>query len=363
MVERIIETNEDIKSAIANEIALRIPYWFGPGAEFLRTKGRLQRNQNSFFLSYYVRNKQGEKKIFAKIPRKRHMQTLHDAIHADELRSPTLDEYETLRATWKIFNDAGDQDCHALEPLIYFEKWNAIVMPELSGKMLKNLLLSPGIFFKNLDSWMKLRVALGKTARWLRLFHEGNKLRNEKFPLDEAQMQIEIALNAIKQNSNGKVNLTWVLPKVQSLLMMVSKEMVPTALLHDDYQYSNIMIISDGRVCALDPRHRRYGSVYADLATLLIDPQLRLVQILSAGHAFPEKYLNACEQDVLSSYFHDSSIQITVLNFYCVLACLQKWAFNEKILASSRFGQFILVPVISSLVRRQFSNTLLKYLD
>lgn len=363
MVERIKETNEEIRSAIADEIALRISDWFGSDTKFLRAKGGLRRNQNSFFLSYHMMNKQGEKKIFAKIPRKKHMQTLCDAIHDDELRGPTVDEYKTLQSTWEIFNDADDQDCHALEPLMYFEKWNAIIMPELEGKMFKKILLSPGIFFRNSASWAKLRVTLRKVSHWLRLFHAGNKLSYEKFPLDEAQLQIETALNAIKHNSNGKADLDWAIPKVNELLMIASKETVPMGLLHDDYQYSNIMVLSDDRVCALDPRHRRYGPVYADLSTLIVDPQLRLVQILTAGRAFPDKYLDLCQQDVLSNYFHETPSQTMVLNFYCVLACLQKWAFNEKILASGRLGRLPLISLISTMVRRQFSKTLLKYLN
>lgn len=67
----------------------------------------------------------------------------------------------------------------------------------------------------------------------------------------------------------------------------------PKAILHRDYQSQNLMVADDGAVHVIDYQGSRLGSIYYDLASLLLDPYVML---------------SDTEIDDLLKYFHIKSL-------------------------------------------------------
>jgi len=65
----------------------------------------------------------------------------------------------------------------------------------------------------------------------------------------------------------------------------------PKAIMHRDYQSQNLMVAPDGTVRLIDYQGSRYGSIFYDVASLLLDPYVALED---------------AEIDALLTHFHDT---------------------------------------------------------
>jgi thiamine kinase-like enzyme len=186
--------------------------------------------------------------------------------------------------------------------------------------------------------------------------------RTSSIKIDDLKSQIEEELIALRRYSKERVNIDTYRQKLYELLGAVSNSSVPTALLHDDFQYSNILISSSGSACALDSSFSRRGAVYSDVATLLVDPETRLVQLLSFGLFLSKQRIVQLRELVLESYFQDSPINQLSLKLYCALAILHKWTVDEKRFSSGGLQQ-LLSPLLIPVIRFNFKRILKPYLS
>jgi len=304
----------------------------------------------SFILHY---PKQNANAVLVKIPRKPHLLTIYDAVRADNLRPSTIETYRNMQAIWNAFADENSPDCVAIQPLHYFPKWNAIVMNEVKGTMLKKL------FVRWKKDWSRLADALTRSALWLRIFHDHvGQARLEPFQQSRALAKVEDELAALMQNSRKQVDVGVLRAKLASMIEKIGSSLVSTSFLHDDFQYSNIMVLDDGRVCALDADGRRRDPIYQDLATLLIDPQTRLVQIITLGVFAPQKRQKYLRKKILSAYFGAQSVDENILDFYCALNILHKWSMNEKRIKPNYYFSIPLVMLVRFWMMRTLNNYL-----
>ncbi|NQU29505.1 MAG: glycosyltransferase family 4 protein [Anaerolineae bacterium] len=310
---------------------------------------------NSYPYSFILRYpKQNADAILVKIPRKPHLLTIYDAARADSLRPATIETYRNMQAIWNAFADENSPDCVAIQPLHYFPKWNAIVMSEVRGTMLKNL------FLHWQKDWPRLADALSRSALWLRIFHEHvGQTRLEPFLQSCALAKVEDELAALMENSREQVDVRALRARLSMMIEKIGSPLVRTSFLHDDFQYSNIMILDDGRVCALDADARRRDPIYHDLATLLIDPQTRLAQIITLGVFASKKKIWYLRKKVLSTYFGTQPVDENILDFYCALNVLHKWSMNEKKITQKYLFS---IPLVL-LMRFWMMRTLSSYLD
>lgn len=361
MAGQVVNKEEEIFEKIVAQVSLKAKGWYGQDAELLPVREAIRRHRYSFFFRFHIKTGSQVKIVLVKVPRKQNM-SLHAATTANELRKSTQDEYHTLQATWEIFKKAKDENCHAIEPLAYLEEWNAIVMPEISGVMLKDVLFRPSIILRSSGSWLGLQENLKHTARWLRTFHEGGDMVMDVFPRQDAQEQIEVTLAALKRNSREKVNTEPLQKAMMEFLDRAAAEPVPVALLHKNFEYSSVIIMPDGKACALDPHNPERGAIYMDLAALLVDPDTRFAQVLSYGCVLSERRLQDSRQKFLASYFYGATIQPVALNFYCALRIIRKWGYKEHIFSGSRLVRVFIAPFLLPIIRRHFARILQYYL-
>jgi hypothetical protein len=363
MSEILTKDTSAIVAEITADVKQRIPDWFGDTAELSSSLPELNQYPNSYIARYQVHVDGDEKTLLVKVPSKPYVLTLSEALSRKDARSRAREQYAAALRVWKAIAEENDERCLAVKPFAHLYDWNAVAMEEVDGKMLKVFLLRPAIAFRLPGAWRKLRRVLYNSTRWLRIVHQriGNP-RTSSIKIDDLKSQIEEELIALRRYSKERVNIDTYRQKLYELLGAVSNSSVPTALLHDDFQYSNILISSSGSACALDSSFSRRGAVYSDVATLLVDPETRLVQLLSFGLFLSKQRIVQLRELVLESYFQDSPINQLSLKLYCALAILHKWTVDEKRFSSGGLQQ-LLSPLLIPVIRFNFKRILKPYLS
>ena len=353
--------NQRVITGLANAIMARIPEWYGAGATLNAESAALHTFPYSFFISFPVQTRTGEQTLFAKIHRKPHMATLNEALDAEWLRPIAHDEYEITKVIWRTFEEKNSPVCTAVQPLGLMAEWNAILMRKVDGKELKKYLVRSSVLFRSRKALNQLQRYLEAAVIWLRIFHDQvAESQIAPFPVDDAMESMNEILAKLSERSQGEVDVEFYRNKLLMRLESIRVLNVPVALLHDDFQYSNILIQSDGRVCVLDYVFNQRGCVYSDLATFLIDPQTRGVQILTDGRFIAPGFLRAFKRTVLNAYFNGKPCHRAVLDFYCALAVLNKWSADEG--GNYKGWKKQLFSVLRGSIRRYYTKLLTEYL-
>ena len=354
-------TNQNVITSLANALAPKIPEWYGMGAALQADSATLHTYPYSFFVSFPIQTGSGEQTLFAKIHRKPHMATLDEALAADWLRPIARDEYEITRVIWRTFEEKNSPVCTAVQPLALMDEWNAILMRKVDGKSLKKYLVRPSILLRSPRALAELLHYLESSVIWLRIFHDQvAELHIAPFPVDDAMEALNEILSKLEKRSNGAVDVEFYRSALLRRLESIRVLNVPVALLHDDFQYSNILIMPDGRACVLDYAFNHRGCVYSDLATFLIDPPTRGVQIVTGGRFIAPGFIHDFNQTILNAYFTGKPYHKDVLGFYCALAVLNKWSADEG--ENYRGWKKRLYSILLRSMRRYYTNLLKEYL-
>jgi len=355
-------SNQKVITALGNALVANIPEWYGQGATLQAESADLRAYPYSFFVSFPIQTSSGEQTLFAKIHRKPYMATLNEALAAEWLRPIARDEYEMTRVISRAFDEENSPMCTAIQPLGLMDEWNAILMRKVNGKPLKKYLLRPSVVLRFPSALAELQQYLKSSITWLRVFHDrvaGTHIA--PFPVNDATELIHEILAKLDRQSKGQVDVEAYRFALLKQLECIGALSVPVGLLHDDFQYSNILIEPDGRACVLDYALNYQGCIYSDLATLMIDPQTREIQILSGGRFIAPGFIRAFNQTVLSAYFNGEPFHKTVLDFYCALAVLNKWSADEAEIANGWRKK--LSSIFSRVTRRYYAKLLTRYLQ
>ncbi len=354
-------TNQMVITELAHAISPRIEEWYGDGAVLDVDAFALRTYPYSFFVEFPVKTSSGTQMLLAKIHRKPMVQTLADALAVEKLHQLARNEYDVSQKIWHAFEEEGTGDCEVVRYLDYCKEWNALLMRQVKGRMLKKYLLHPSIALRSAASMERLQAFLILAARWLQIFHRRvSGLQVIPFPKEDVSVLIEDVLGKLHTHSDGQVDIDPYRIALNRALEDIGLLSVPVGLLHADFQFSNILVTSEGKVCVLDYSLTHYGSTYFDLATLLIDPETRKAQILTNGRFVSSDYLRACQRSILDTYFGNEPYHQNVLHFYCALAILNKWSADEKEFSNSR--QTIPTLLFSRVTRRYYVELLLRYL-
>lgn len=350
-----VVTNQTHVNEIAAMLAARVGDWFGAGAVLDSAPAQLRLYPNSFMLRLRVRTKDGGQFILVKIPRKPANETIADALQNEYLLAHTRDYFDFMLATWNAFEQADVPNCFAIRPLEYFEQWNAIAMLEVQGRPLKDMLV-----VGRPPQTRAFQTHLESAARWARIFHQGiGEMKVQTFSRAEIESALDAVLVNLAKYSRGRVNTASI--RTSMLAPVSDGWRVPVARTHDDYHYSNVLVSPDGRVCGLDARRRIVRNpIYADLATLLLDPATRVASILTGGLLLSRRFFERSRQSILGGYFAGEPHDASIFDFYCAIVVLDKWMINERRLATgkARFAGIVLRPW----VRWYFSSLLRRYI-
>jgi len=326
---RALDSNQAYVNEIAATLAARVGDWFGAGASLDSAPAEVRMYPNSFMLRYRVQVENSQRTVLVKIPRKPVHQTITEALQNDYLRAHTRDYFDFMLAAWRAFERAQEAHCFAIRPLEYFETWNAIAMLEAQGRPLKEML-----HFGRPPQTGAFQLHLENAARWVRIFHERiGDLSIETVSRAEIESRLDSLLTDLAKYSNGQVDTA----SIRTLLQAAASDgwRVPVARTHDDYHYSNVLISPEGRACGLDARRRSVRNpIYADLATLLLDPATRVASILTGGLLLPHRFFALARQSILNGYFEGQPHDDSILDFYCAMTVLDKWMINERRFAS-----------------------------
>lgn len=344
-------------------IAQKLEEWFGPGAVFDSGNPVLRQHPNSFMVRFRIQTPKGNEAVLVKIPSKPYFNSLHDAIASDTSKKRVDEQYSAAIAVWNAISEEDDLTCFAIPAPLKIEKWNALVMQEIKGKMLKSFLLKPSIFWGSVSAWDSLVKSVMHSSRWLRIVHSraGNILV-EPFPIEDVQALIDETLEKLDQDSDSQVDVQFYRGVLQKQLDVVSQSRVPVSLLHDDYHYSNILITPEGRACALDYALTNRGPIYVDISTILIDPETRLAQIISLNKFLSQEKMAQLRQLILDDYFQGQQYDSQILNLFCAIAVLYKWSVDERRFSSDGY-QKLYSPLIKIVIRRHFQNVFKSYLN
>ena len=361
-MSKIDASDRAVVRTLQQAIASHIPKWYGADAVLISAAPSVRVHPYSFIVNFPVGTPGGTAELLVKIKRKPALPTLRDAIAAGGLREEARSEYEMIQLIWEAFQQEASPRCTAIKPLGFFDPWNAICMQKVEGEMLKHYLLNPLTLLRCPGHLARLMSYLAYSAEWLRVFHDRvANIQMLPFLQTDAGALVSEAVENLSRASNGQVATAPLLDSLMRMLRGFGDEPVPFALLHDDFQYSNILITAEGRVCALDYALNYWGAAYSDLATLLIDPQTRRAQILSGGRFISREFIAACRKSILDVYFKGQPFNECMLNFYCALAIINKWRADEAEMAAG--WRRNLLPFETRLFRSYYSELLSQYIN
>jgi len=353
-------SDQTVVNSIAGVLEKRIHEWYGESAVLDSNSFSLRRYPYSFFIGFPIKTSTGDQTLLVKIHRKPNIATLAEALTTNRLRELARNEYEMSQMIWRVFEEENSPDCQAVQYLDHLEEWNALLMREVKGKMLKEYLLHPSLAVRSPKAMEQLLSFLSSAAHWLRIFHRRiSGLQTAVFPVEEAGQWMKEVLSKLQLNSNGQVDVAPYQRALERTLESLRALTISIGLLHSDFHFSNILITSEGSACVLDYSLNYRGPIYFDLATLLIDPQTRKAQILTGGWFLTSRFVQTCRQSILNSYFGSESYSENVLNFYCALAVLNKWSADE---ADFAIRPGVVNSLLAQMTRRYYAELLPLYL-
>jgi len=290
------------------------------------------------------------------------METLQEVLESEDLRAEARREFEILEAISLVVEKANQPELCSIRALVFFPGFNAIVMEELQLRMLKEFYPKLSIVTGNPKRWQTFETLLGLAGRWLRIFHEAfGSERMESLAQLDVWKQVETELGRLEAVLDRS------LVDLRAKFLATYKEMenvkMPVAALHKDYHLGNIFVTTDGKVGVLDPNWQERGSIYEDLARIMLDSSTRKAQVLSRGLYFHPRLVQRYEEALLNGYQDSRNFDRRLLYFYCALATLTKWRMNEEKLRNTHLRRvFPGMSVLRHMIRGYFLNLVESYL-
>lgn len=327
----MLNSDAELTARLSEAIARLVPEAFGEGAglESL-TPVRIDRRY-SFMFRYWVK-KPGESRhsVLVKIPHQDWIKSMKEAIASDRVRSEIKHEFEVMQSLHTIIQNSKHPMLFAINPVGgYLVDFNAIVMEEVPLQMLKEYLFRFAIWANSASAWMDFEIKLNLAGEWLRLIHNAFE-QNMVTRLEGLNIQqvVWIEIDTLEKITGARLN--GIGASFQQLYELVKNMDLRVSSLHNDFHLGNIFVTPDGRVGALDPNWKDGGVIYEDLASLLIDPVTRKLQVFFQGLVFRRSHRERFERAVLRGYFGTTIPTYPLIYYYCALKTLEKWRINEE---------------------------------
>ena len=358
------ESDESIVKRLTLALESLIPSAFGSGYRLSPVAPERIDRRYSYTFRYWFTDTEGKSRpLFVKIPHPAELGTLAEAIKSERLGTEIKHEYEILKTIATVISTSERPGLFAITPGGYSLDFNAIFMEEFPITMLKGYLTKSAIIFGSPDVWKRFEHLLHLSGVWLRTIHdEFHKARFASF--DDVRIK-DILLEELDALENMRgVPLSQIRKVLFSVYDLNKTYHMKMTSLHYDFHLGNIFVTDDGSVGALDPNWKEEGSIFEDLASILIDPMTRKHQVLSWGLLFRPSLKKKYEDAIIKGYFdNQEGPHHRGLYFYCAYLTLAKWRANEELLkdifpAPLRFIR----SIISKFFDTYFSRLVLQYL-
>jgi Phosphotransferase enzyme family len=272
--------------------------------------------------------------ILAKIRRHPDL-SVREAICDDGLRDQAKNEFETLGRLQLLL--ASSRTHCAVRPLAYLEPWSAVVMEEIEAEQLRRRVLR-GRVSRPLTRQSELETTFERAGSLLRLFHE-------RVSSPETGPVIGGDVRATLTESLASVERRFPaadVRKIRHAVVRLEKQCngmsLPYSRLHRDFNCSNVLLTSDTRVFLLDPR-MTWGVTYRDVARLMVDLETLSFQGITHGHWVGERAVDGSRRAIVRGYFGDEQYVPVVLEFFRLLAVLEKWLADDELASHAPLRQ------------------------
>jgi hypothetical protein len=345
---------------ITSRLDARLKEWYGDQAFWVSMNPKIRIYTSCFLLRYPIMTQAGEKFILVKIRRRSEMRSLSEAILDRELHVKMQDEFRSLQAIHNFFDDV-QADLGAVRPLLYLERWSALVMEEYQSVSLRYLLTQCGILFPRKESMLKMQDAAQKTGHWLRLFHHEFQPCSYVEPEEQIMTAVQSYTRQLENISRGRINADSIknifadkMPLIKTIGLAVSQT-------HGDMSCDNILYSKDRRLCAIDVKGK-FAPAYSDLGLILIHPETFKIQVLTFGLFYRERLLKAYRKAILEGYFGSAFEDKLLINLYCSLMLLDKWVRYEDNASRYRGLKWLLSRLLSPIPKLYFMTRINRYL-
>jgi Ser/Thr protein kinase RdoA (MazF antagonist) len=249
------------------------------------------------------------------------------------------------------------QNLCAVRPLSYWPEWNAIAMEELKCRPLSAFHPRMSIQALRGPGAIAFETLLERAGRWLSIFHRTmGEMQIEPVSMPLLKSEFEDRLSQLQEFLGPRKELIHVRKMFMERIDAFQDASLPLVRLHGDFKSSNILISTDGRLAAVDTKMRYRGPIYMDIAKLLCDLQTDHFSAMTLG-VFAHSH--AWRKAFLSGYFGPEPCNERALQIYSVLAALDKWTWDEKLLAP-RGPRYAPVRL---LLRRHFPRLLIRMME
>lgn len=356
------EADSPIIKFITTKLNDNLTEWFGTQYGFTLMAPVFLTYNNCFMLRFPLGGKNGvEKNILVKIRRHPKMQSLHQAVSRTELHSKIPAEFNDLELLYKFYRDYN-KDLGAIRPLMYMDKYYAIVMEEFKSQTLREILMDWKTIFGLKDNSNQLLNAARLTGQWLKSFHSQLHNYHEiENPTQPILNEVQTLMARLKAASRQQDPISLQTEFLQTISSIQSKT-IPYTNNHGDMTCDNVLYSKENKVCVIDVKTRP-APIYSDLGLIMIHPDTFMLQIFSFGLLFRRKNIRAYRAEILKGYFGDQIMDGTLINLYCAIKMLDKWVMYEEIIFKSKGWKKPLSVFAAPILRTYFKTRIKKYLD
>jgi thiamine kinase-like enzyme len=354
------ENDKSIIDDITNTIKESLDEWYGRGSKLDSDSPEIRSYRNSFILRYPLTKSDTQKRtILVKIRRNPKMDSFALAINADIHQNiPT--EFRSLDFVYSRLAHMPE-NFGAIRPLLYIEKYFAIVMEEYPSRTLRQILIDHRSS-KNEQSLSRLRDAARKTGRWLHYFHHHIHTPSEKhYSTSDILLEVQSYGERLQSFSNGRVRAQSLVDAFSSKLENIHIDRVTFSQSHADMTCDNVLYSDDKRVCIIDIK-TRLAPIYSDLGLILIHPETSKPQIFSGGTYYPEDILREYRSEITSGYFDEDPSDEVLVRIYSAIKVMDKWLMYEELMSRYKGVKYLLSFPVGPFVTGYFQNLLKKHL-
>ena len=346
---------------ITSAIRGSLNQWYGSEARLISPEPEIRTFQYCFMLRYAVSiSAIQQKMILVKIRRNPKMDSIHQTLIASIHHNMPV-EYKTLEYLFENLADAIP-DFSAIRPLMFLEKYSAIVMEEFPSKTMTQLIREHR---SSRTKWhsSQLKDAARKTGRWLYNFHHYINRSYEK-PYTTADILEEARGSAerIEAATRGRVRARPILEQFEDRLANIHFDEVKFSQVHSDMTTNNVLYSDEGKVCIIDIKNRT-APTYMDLGAILTYPETSKSQIFSAGRYYSEALLCKYRAEILAGYFEQEPGSEILARIFAAIKVLDKWRMYEELMGKYKGFKHILSIPIAPFISAYFRNLLKKYLE
>ena len=287
------------------------------------------------------------------------MDSIAQAIATTDSHNNLEKEYLLLDVIYKFFYK-GYGGLSAIRPLVYIDRWRALVMEECQSTSLRQLLKQGQLLGNRGKVVNRLTDAAKKTGRWLYLYHCKMHTASFVHPEYEILNIVQGYLRGLDRISQGRIDTQSILDIFEDALCQIRDAKVPVSQTHGDMTCDNVLYTADEKVCAIDVKGK-VGHVYSDLGLILIHPETFFPQVFTLGFFFHNSFLRSYRKAILEGYFGNTLEDRVTLNLYCALMLLDKWARYEDNATRYRGMKKLISRLLSPIPRVYYRNRIATY--